>query len=142
MMATTNADLNIAEAVRVETDVRAQVPPNDNGFHEVHAGNKERLHDNTLPRDAKGTNLVVSYVSDMSPIVCHFVMYGTRQIISRLACYLLSFCPATRDKKWYVMSHSSFAMTLLAVLDIIRCMMRTSVLKVLVIGSQDSSSGL
>eukprot|EP00873_Tetraselmis_striata_P040909 jgi/Tetstr1/461173/TSEL_006310.t1 len=60
----TNADLNNAEAARVEAEVRAQVLQDDNAFQGVHAGAKERLHDNTLPSDAKGTNLVVIDVSD------------------------------------------------------------------------------
>eukprot|EP00873_Tetraselmis_striata_P026277 jgi/Tetstr1/446541/TSEL_034066.t1 len=55
----TNADLNNAEAARVEAEVRAQVPQGDSAFRGVHAGAKERLHDNTSPRDAKGTILVV-----------------------------------------------------------------------------------
>eukprot|EP00873_Tetraselmis_striata_P037237 jgi/Tetstr1/457501/TSEL_044082.t1 len=60
----TNADLNNAEAARVEAEVRAQVLQDDNAFRGVHAGAKERLHDNTSPSDAKGSNLVVIDVSD------------------------------------------------------------------------------
>eukprot|EP00873_Tetraselmis_striata_P045429 jgi/Tetstr1/465693/TSEL_010334.t1 len=60
----TNADLNNAEAARVEAEVRAQVLQDDIAFQGVHAGAKERLHDNTSPSDAKGTNLVVIDVSD------------------------------------------------------------------------------
>eukprot|EP00873_Tetraselmis_striata_P027805 jgi/Tetstr1/448069/TSEL_035368.t1 len=60
----TNADLNNAEAARVEAEVRAQVLQDDSAFRGVHAGAKERLHDNTSPSDAKGSNLVVSDVSD------------------------------------------------------------------------------
>eukprot|EP00873_Tetraselmis_striata_P017394 jgi/Tetstr1/437658/TSEL_026325.t1 len=60
----TNADLNNAEAARVEAEVRAQVLQDDSAFRGVHAGAKERLHDNTLPSDAKGSNLVVIDVSD------------------------------------------------------------------------------
>eukprot|EP00873_Tetraselmis_striata_P012359 jgi/Tetstr1/432623/TSEL_021992.t1 len=63
-MMATNADLNNAEAARVEAEVRAQVLQDDSAFHGVHAGAKERLHDNTSPSDAKGTNLVVIDVSD------------------------------------------------------------------------------
>eukprot|EP00873_Tetraselmis_striata_P042240 jgi/Tetstr1/462504/TSEL_007494.t1 len=55
----TNADLNNAEAARVEAEVRAQVLQDDSAFRGVHAGAKERLHDNTSPSDAKGSNLVV-----------------------------------------------------------------------------------
>eukprot|EP00873_Tetraselmis_striata_P017932 jgi/Tetstr1/438196/TSEL_026796.t1 len=43
----TNADLNNAEAVRVEADIRAQVLQDAIAFQGVHAGAKERLHDNT-----------------------------------------------------------------------------------------------
>eukprot|EP00873_Tetraselmis_striata_P001936 jgi/Tetstr1/422200/TSEL_013052.t1 len=60
----TNADLNNAEAARVEAEVRAQVLQDDSAFRGVHAGAKERLHDNTSPSDAKGSNLVVIDVSD------------------------------------------------------------------------------
>eukprot|EP00873_Tetraselmis_striata_P001684 jgi/Tetstr1/421948/TSEL_012847.t1 len=60
----TNADFNNAEATRVEAEVRAQVLQDDSAFRGVHAGAKERLHDNTSPSDAKGTNLVVIDVSD------------------------------------------------------------------------------
>eukprot|EP00873_Tetraselmis_striata_P041125 jgi/Tetstr1/461389/TSEL_006501.t1 len=60
----TNADLNNADAARVEAEVRAQVLQDDSAFQGVHAGAKERLHDNTSPSDAKGTNLVVIDVSD------------------------------------------------------------------------------
>eukprot|EP00873_Tetraselmis_striata_P033544 jgi/Tetstr1/453808/TSEL_040759.t1 len=60
----TNADLNNAEAARVEAEVRAQVLQDDSAFRGVHAGAKERLQDNTSPSDAKGTNLVVIDVSD------------------------------------------------------------------------------
>eukprot|EP00873_Tetraselmis_striata_P035493 jgi/Tetstr1/455757/TSEL_042556.t1 len=60
----TNADLNNAEAARVEAEVRAQVLQDDGAFRGVHAGAKERLHDNTSPSDAKGSNLVVIDVSD------------------------------------------------------------------------------
>eukprot|EP00873_Tetraselmis_striata_P041356 jgi/Tetstr1/461620/TSEL_006720.t1 len=60
----TNADLNNAEAARVEAEVRAQVLQDDSAFRRVHAGAKERLHDNTSPSDAKGSNLVVIDVSD------------------------------------------------------------------------------
>eukprot|EP00873_Tetraselmis_striata_P035152 jgi/Tetstr1/455416/TSEL_042248.t1 len=60
----TNADLNNAEAARVEAEVRAQVLQDDSAFQGVHAGAKERLHDNTSPSDAKGSNLVVIDVSD------------------------------------------------------------------------------
>eukprot|EP00873_Tetraselmis_striata_P006281 jgi/Tetstr1/426545/TSEL_016843.t1 len=60
----TNADLNNAEAARVEAEVRAQVLQDDSAFRGVHAGAKERLHDNTSPGDAKGSNLVVIDVSD------------------------------------------------------------------------------
>eukprot|EP00873_Tetraselmis_striata_P029772 jgi/Tetstr1/450036/TSEL_037083.t1 len=60
----TNADLNNAEAARVEAEVRAQVLQDDSAFRGVHAGAKERLHDNTSPCDAKGSNLVVIDVSD------------------------------------------------------------------------------
>eukprot|EP00873_Tetraselmis_striata_P004266 jgi/Tetstr1/424530/TSEL_015058.t1 len=59
----TNADLNNAEAARVEAEVRAQVLQDDSAFRGVHAGAKERLHDNTSPSDAKGSNLVVIDVS-------------------------------------------------------------------------------
>eukprot|EP00873_Tetraselmis_striata_P007999 jgi/Tetstr1/428263/TSEL_018302.t1 len=61
----TNADLNNAEAARVEAEVRAQVLQDDSAFRGVHAGAKERLHDNTSPSDAKGSNLVVIDVSDV-----------------------------------------------------------------------------
>eukprot|EP00873_Tetraselmis_striata_P037095 jgi/Tetstr1/457359/TSEL_043962.t1 len=61
----TNADLNNAEAARVEAEVRAQVLQDDSAFRGVHAGAKERLHDNTSPSDAKGTNLVVIDVFDV-----------------------------------------------------------------------------
>eukprot|EP00873_Tetraselmis_striata_P012646 jgi/Tetstr1/432910/TSEL_022250.t1 len=61
----TNADLNNAEAARVEAEVRAQVLEDDSAFRGVHAGAKERLHDNTSPSDAKGSNLVVIDVSDV-----------------------------------------------------------------------------
>eukprot|EP00873_Tetraselmis_striata_P028322 jgi/Tetstr1/448586/TSEL_035835.t1 len=71
-MMATNADLNNAEAARVEAEVRAQVLEDDSAFRGVHAGAKERLHNNTSPSDAKGSNLVVIDVSDASPIVCHF----------------------------------------------------------------------
>eukprot|EP00873_Tetraselmis_striata_P020868 jgi/Tetstr1/441132/TSEL_029393.t1 len=66
-MMATNADLNNAEAARVEAEVRAQVLQDDSAFRSsrVHAGAKERLHDNTSPSDAKGTNLVVIDVSDV-----------------------------------------------------------------------------
>eukprot|EP00873_Tetraselmis_striata_P022857 jgi/Tetstr1/443121/TSEL_031177.t1 len=60
----TNVDLNNAEAARVEAEVRAQVLQDDSAFRGVHAGAKERLHDNTSPSDAKGSNLVVIDVSD------------------------------------------------------------------------------
>eukprot|EP00873_Tetraselmis_striata_P006493 jgi/Tetstr1/426757/TSEL_001694.t1 len=60
----TNADLNNAEAARVEAEVRAQVLQDGSAFRGVHAGAKERLHDNTSPSDAKGSNLVVIDVSD------------------------------------------------------------------------------
>eukprot|EP00873_Tetraselmis_striata_P010697 jgi/Tetstr1/430961/TSEL_020716.t1 len=60
----TNADLDNAEAARVEAEVRAQVLQDDNAFRGVHAGATERLHDNRLPSDAKGLNLVVIDVSD------------------------------------------------------------------------------
>eukprot|EP00873_Tetraselmis_striata_P023106 jgi/Tetstr1/443370/TSEL_031385.t1 len=60
----TNADLNNAEAARVEAEVRAQMLQDDSAFRGVHAGAKERLHDNTSPSDAKGSNLVVIDVSD------------------------------------------------------------------------------
>eukprot|EP00873_Tetraselmis_striata_P021020 jgi/Tetstr1/441284/TSEL_029535.t1 len=60
----TNADLNNAGAARVEAEVRAQVLQDDSAFRGVHAGAKERLHDNTSPSDAKGSNLVVIDVSD------------------------------------------------------------------------------
>eukprot|EP00873_Tetraselmis_striata_P029439 jgi/Tetstr1/449703/TSEL_036771.t1 len=60
----TNADLNNAEAARIEAGVRAQVLQDGSAFQGVHAGAKERLHDNTSPNDAKGTNLVVIDVSD------------------------------------------------------------------------------
>eukprot|EP00873_Tetraselmis_striata_P015533 jgi/Tetstr1/435797/TSEL_024686.t1 len=60
----TNADLNNAEAARVEAEVRNQVLQDDSAFRGVHAGAKERLHDNTSPSDAKGSNLVVIDVSD------------------------------------------------------------------------------
>eukprot|EP00873_Tetraselmis_striata_P000797 jgi/Tetstr1/421061/TSEL_012106.t1 len=57
----TNANL----AARVEAEVRAQVLQDDSAFRGVHAGAKERLHDNTSPGDdAKGSNLVVIDVSD------------------------------------------------------------------------------
>eukprot|EP00873_Tetraselmis_striata_P033410 jgi/Tetstr1/453674/TSEL_040630.t1 len=59
-----NADLNNAEAARVEAEVRAQVLEDDSAFRGVHAGAKERLHNNTSPSDAKGSNLVVIDVSD------------------------------------------------------------------------------
>eukprot|EP00873_Tetraselmis_striata_P016377 jgi/Tetstr1/436641/TSEL_025437.t1 len=61
----TNADLNNAEAARVEAEVRAEVLQDDSAFRGVHAGAKERLHDNTSPSDAKGSNLVVIDVSDV-----------------------------------------------------------------------------
>eukprot|EP00873_Tetraselmis_striata_P008819 jgi/Tetstr1/429083/TSEL_019047.t1 len=61
----TNADLNNAEAARVEAEVRAQVLQDDSTFRGVHAGAKERLHDNTSPSDAKGSNLLVIDVSDL-----------------------------------------------------------------------------
>eukprot|EP00873_Tetraselmis_striata_P001449 jgi/Tetstr1/421713/TSEL_012651.t1 len=61
----TNADLNNAKAARVEAEVRAQVFQDDSAFRGVHAGAKERLHDNTSPSDAKGSNLVVIDVSDV-----------------------------------------------------------------------------
>eukprot|EP00873_Tetraselmis_striata_P011086 jgi/Tetstr1/431350/TSEL_021041.t1 len=61
----TNADLNNAEAARVEAEVRAQVLEDDSAFRGVHAGAKERLHNNTSPSDAKGSNLVVIDVSDV-----------------------------------------------------------------------------
>eukprot|EP00873_Tetraselmis_striata_P036125 jgi/Tetstr1/456389/TSEL_043123.t1 len=61
----TNADLNNAEAARVEAEVRAQVLQDHSAFRGVHAGAKERLHDNTSPSDAKGSNLVVIDVSDV-----------------------------------------------------------------------------
>eukprot|EP00873_Tetraselmis_striata_P021216 jgi/Tetstr1/441480/TSEL_003123.t1 len=61
----TNADLNNAEAARGEAEVRAQVLQDDSAFRGVHAGAKERLHDNTSPNDAKGSNLVVIDVSDV-----------------------------------------------------------------------------
>eukprot|EP00873_Tetraselmis_striata_P039509 jgi/Tetstr1/459773/TSEL_005126.t1 len=61
----TNADLNHAEAARVEAEVRAQVLEDDSAFRGVHAGAKERLHNNTSPSDAKGSNLVVIDVSDV-----------------------------------------------------------------------------
>eukprot|EP00873_Tetraselmis_striata_P044452 jgi/Tetstr1/464716/TSEL_009463.t1 len=61
----TNADLNNAETARVEAEVRAQVLQDDSAFRGIHAGAKERLHDNTSPSDAKGTNLVVIDVSDV-----------------------------------------------------------------------------
>eukprot|EP00873_Tetraselmis_striata_P027868 jgi/Tetstr1/448132/TSEL_035425.t1 len=61
----TNADLNNAAAARVEAEVRAQVLQDDSAFRGVHAGAKERLHDNTSPSDAKGSNLVVIDVSDV-----------------------------------------------------------------------------
>eukprot|EP00873_Tetraselmis_striata_P013831 jgi/Tetstr1/434095/TSEL_023239.t1 len=54
----TNADLNNAEAARVEAEVRAQVLQADSDFRGVHASAKERHHDNTSPSDAKGMNLV------------------------------------------------------------------------------------
>eukprot|EP00873_Tetraselmis_striata_P011658 jgi/Tetstr1/431922/TSEL_021411.t1 len=57
--------LNNAEAARVEAEVRAQVLQDDSAFQGVHAGAKERLHDNTSPSDAKGSNLVVIDVSDV-----------------------------------------------------------------------------
>eukprot|EP00873_Tetraselmis_striata_P041582 jgi/Tetstr1/461846/TSEL_006925.t1 len=60
----TNADLNNAEAARVEAEVRAQVLQDDSAFRGVHAGTKERLHDNASPSDAKGSDLVVIDVSD------------------------------------------------------------------------------
>eukprot|EP00873_Tetraselmis_striata_P038655 jgi/Tetstr1/458919/TSEL_000385.t1 len=60
-----NAYLNNAEAARVEAEVRAQVLQDDSAFRGVHAGAKERLHDNTSPSDAKGSNLVVIDVSDV-----------------------------------------------------------------------------
>eukprot|EP00873_Tetraselmis_striata_P033624 jgi/Tetstr1/453888/TSEL_040808.t1 len=60
----TNADLSNAEAARVEAGVRAQMLQDDSAFRGVHAGAKERLHDNTSPSDAKGSNLVVIDVSD------------------------------------------------------------------------------
>eukprot|EP00873_Tetraselmis_striata_P036049 jgi/Tetstr1/456313/TSEL_004093.t1 len=60
----TNAYLNNAEAARVEAEVRAQVLQDDSAFRGVHADAKERLHDNTSPSDAKGSNLVVIDVSD------------------------------------------------------------------------------
>eukprot|EP00873_Tetraselmis_striata_P015196 jgi/Tetstr1/435460/TSEL_024366.t1 len=60
----TNADLNNAEAARVEAEVRAQVLQDDSAFRGVHAGAKGRLHDNTSRSDAKGSNLVVIDVSD------------------------------------------------------------------------------
>eukprot|EP00873_Tetraselmis_striata_P025608 jgi/Tetstr1/445872/TSEL_033511.t1 len=59
-----NADLNNTEAARVEAEARAQVLQDGNAFRGVHAGAKERLHANTSPSDAKGTNLVVIDVSD------------------------------------------------------------------------------
>eukprot|EP00873_Tetraselmis_striata_P015673 jgi/Tetstr1/435937/TSEL_024819.t1 len=59
-----NVDLNNAEAARVEAEVRAQVLQDDSAFQELHAGAKERLHHNTSPSDAKGTNLGVIDVSD------------------------------------------------------------------------------
>eukprot|EP00873_Tetraselmis_striata_P042001 jgi/Tetstr1/462265/TSEL_007283.t1 len=61
----TNADLNHAEAARVEAEARAQVLEDDSAFRGVHAGAKERLHNNTSPSDAKGSNLVVIDVSDV-----------------------------------------------------------------------------
>eukprot|EP00873_Tetraselmis_striata_P023583 jgi/Tetstr1/443847/TSEL_031801.t1 len=61
----TNADLNNAEAARVEAEVRAEVLQDGSAFLGVHAGAKERLHDNTSPSDAKGSNLVVIDVSDV-----------------------------------------------------------------------------
>eukprot|EP00873_Tetraselmis_striata_P042730 jgi/Tetstr1/462994/TSEL_007933.t1 len=60
----TNTDLNNAVAARVEAEVRAQVLQNVSAFRGVQPGAKERLHDNTSPSDAKGTNLVVIGVSD------------------------------------------------------------------------------
>eukprot|EP00873_Tetraselmis_striata_P005870 jgi/Tetstr1/426134/TSEL_016462.t1 len=66
----TNADLNNAEAARVEAEVRAQVLQDDSAFRGIHAGAKERLHDNTSPSDAKGTNLVVIDVSDVNYFHC------------------------------------------------------------------------
>eukprot|EP00873_Tetraselmis_striata_P010357 jgi/Tetstr1/430621/TSEL_020414.t1 len=60
----TNADLNNAASVSVEAEVRAQVRQDDSAFRGVHAGAKERLHDNTSPSDAKGSNVVVIDVSD------------------------------------------------------------------------------
>eukprot|EP00873_Tetraselmis_striata_P035666 jgi/Tetstr1/455930/TSEL_042711.t1 len=60
----TNADLDNAEAARVEAEVRAQVLQDDNTFRGVHAGATERLYDNTSPSDAKGLNPVVIDVSD------------------------------------------------------------------------------
>eukprot|EP00873_Tetraselmis_striata_P004321 jgi/Tetstr1/424585/TSEL_015110.t1 len=57
--------LNNAKAARVEAEVRAQVLQDDSAFRGVHAGAKERLHDNTSPSDAKGSNLVVIDVADV-----------------------------------------------------------------------------
>eukprot|EP00873_Tetraselmis_striata_P028430 jgi/Tetstr1/448694/TSEL_035934.t1 len=69
-MATNADDLNNAEAAHVEAEVRAQVLQDDRAFQGVHAGAKERLHDNTSPSDAKGTNLVAIDVSDVELMLC------------------------------------------------------------------------
>eukprot|EP00873_Tetraselmis_striata_P027258 jgi/Tetstr1/447522/TSEL_034902.t1 len=98
----TNAYLNNAEAARVEAEVRAQVLQDESAFRGVHAGAKERHHDNTSPSDAKGSNLVVIDVSD----AIHDAS-GSREVFNEDGTMVRKKCGVSGMCRWTPMRSNS-----------------------------------